>query len=74
MGLVLKHLERTKSGKWQYRRRVPKAVSAVLTKREFKEVLGESQREALAAYPRFHAEVERGRLGKPSWAGCSLRV
>lgn len=59
MGLVLKHVERTKSGSWQYRRRVPKAVAEVITKREFKRKLGESQKEALAAYPRYHAEVER---------------
>lgn len=58
MGLVLKHVERTKSGSWQYRRRVPKEVSAIITKREFKRKLGESEREALAAYPRYHAEVE----------------
>lgn len=59
MGLVLKHVERTKAGSWQYRRRVPLEVSAIITKREFKKKLGESEREALAAYPRFHAEVER---------------
>lgn len=59
MGLVLKHVERTKSGSWQYRRRVPKEVSEVITKREFKRKLGESEKEALAAYPRYHAEVER---------------
>ncbi|WP_135449159.1 DUF6538 domain-containing protein [Tabrizicola caldifontis] len=59
MGLVLKHVERTKSGSWQYRRRVPKDISEVITKREFKRKLGESEREALAAYPRYHAEVER---------------
>jgi hypothetical protein len=59
MGLVLKHVERTKSGSWQYRRRVPKEVSEVIAKREFKRKLGESEREALAAYPRYHAEVER---------------
>ena len=34
-------------------------VSAVITKREFKRKLGESQKEALAAYPRYHAQVER---------------
>jgi hypothetical protein len=59
MGLVLKHVERTRAGSWQYRRRVPLEVSAIITKREFKRKLGESEREALAAYPRFHAEVER---------------
>ncbi|MFN3664481.1 MAG: DUF6538 domain-containing protein, partial [Yoonia sp.] len=55
----MKHVERTKAGNWQYRRRVPKDVSAIITKREFKRKLGETEREALAAYPRFHAEVEK---------------
>lgn len=68
MGLVLKHVERTKAGSCQYRRRVPKEVSANITKREFKRKLGESEREALAAYSRYHAEVEReiaeARLGR----------
>ncbi len=82
MGLILKHVERTKSGSWQYRRRVPKEVSANITKREFKRKLGESEREALAAYPRYHAEVEReiaeARLGRvrseaASKAGASER-
>lgn len=59
MGLVLKHVEQTRSGSWQYRRRVPKDVSEVITKREFKRKLGDSQREALAAYPQYHAQVER---------------
>ncbi|MCO8143663.1 hypothetical protein NHN26_00365 [Rhodovulum tesquicola] len=59
MGLVLKYVERTKAGSWQYRRRVPKQVAEVITKREFKKKLGDSKKEALAAYPRFHAEVER---------------
>ncbi|WP_394325857.1 DUF6538 domain-containing protein, partial [Rhodobacter capsulatus] len=59
MGLVLKHVEQTKSGSWQYRRRVPKDVSEVITKREFKRKLGDSQKEALAAYPQYHAQVER---------------
>lgn len=59
MRLVLKHVERTKAGSWQYRRRVPKEVSATITKREFKRKLGDSEREALAAYPRYHAEVEK---------------
>ena len=59
MGLVLKHVERTRAGTFQYRRRVPREVSATITKREFKRKLGDSQREALAAYPRYHAMVER---------------
>jgi Phage integrase family. len=59
MGLVLKHVERTKSGSLQYRRRVPKEVSGIITKREFKRKLGATEKEALAAYPRYHAQVER---------------
>lgn len=59
MGLVLKHVERTRSGSWQYRRRVPKDVAAIIHKREFKRKLGTTEREAVAAYPRYHAEVER---------------
>ncbi|WP_175496375.1 tyrosine-type recombinase/integrase [Paracoccus halophilus] len=55
----MKHIEQTKSGSFQYRRRVPKAVGTVIIKREFKRKLGDSRREALAAYPRYHAEVER---------------
>ncbi|ETD90445.1 hypothetical protein U713_05385 [Rhodobacter capsulatus YW2] len=57
--MVLKHIERTKAGSWQYRRRVPKEVASVITKREFKRKLGDSEKAALAAYPRYHAEVER---------------
>lgn len=59
MGLVLKHVEKTKSGSWQYRRRVPKDVAGAITKREFKRKLGDSEREAIAAYARYHATVER---------------
>lgn len=59
MGLVLKHVERTKSGSFQYRRRVPRDVAAIIAKREFKRKLGDSERESLAAYPRYHAQVER---------------
>ncbi|MCV2863332.1 tyrosine-type recombinase/integrase [Albidovulum sediminicola] len=55
----MKHVERTKSGSFQYRRRVPRDVAAIITKREFKRKLGDSEREALAAYPRYHAQVER---------------
>lgn len=59
MGLILKHVERTKSGSFQYRRRVPKEVSPLITKREFKHKLGDTNREALAAYARYHARVEQ---------------
>lgn len=59
MGLVLQYTKQNKSGRWEYRRRVPKAVAKVITKGEFKRVLGDDKREALKAYPQFHAEVER---------------
>lgn len=59
MGLVLKYVEKTKAGSFQYRRRVPKDVAGVISKREFKKILGDSERSALAAYPQFHAQVER---------------
>jgi integrase len=55
----LKHVEKTKSGTWQYRRRVPKAVSAIITKLEFKQKLGDSEREALKAWPAVHERVEK---------------
>jgi integrase len=58
MGLILKHVEKTKSGTWQYRRRVPKAVSSIIIKQEFKQKLGDSEREALKAWPTVHARVE----------------
>lgn len=59
MGLVLKYVERTKAGSWLYRRRVPKEVSGVILKREFKKKLGDTEREALKAWPGVHAAVER---------------
>lgn len=59
MGLVLKYVEQTKSGSWQYRRRVPKAVASLILKREFKAKLGDSKKEALTAWPSVHARVER---------------
>lgn len=59
MGLVLKHVERTAAGSFQYRRRVPKDVLGIIGKTMFKRKLGDSRQEALAAYPRYHAQVER---------------
>ncbi|MCL7466729.1 hypothetical protein [Phaeovulum sp. NW3] len=59
MRLVLRYVEKTKAGGWQYRRRVPKDLSAVILKREFKGKLGDTERDALAAYPTFRAKVER---------------
>ncbi|SNR23306.1 hypothetical protein EYF88_02410 [Paracoccus sediminis] len=59
MGLVLKHVERTKAGSWQYRRRVPKDIARIISKREFKRKLGDTEKVALFAYPQYHAQVER---------------
>ena len=59
MGLALKHIELTKSGRFQYRRRVPKDVVEVIGKREFRWILGATERESLAAHPFVHASVER---------------
>ncbi len=59
MRLVLRHVEKTKSGSWQYRRRVPKDLGKIILKREFKKKLGDTEREALSSYPAFHALVER---------------
>lgn len=59
MGLVLKHVVRTKAGTWHYRRRLPKDVGEVVGKGEFKRLLGSTEREALRNYPQINAEFER---------------
>lgn len=58
MGLVLKYVQRTKTGRWRYRRRVPDQLQSILGKREFVRSLGETERQALRSYPRVHAEAE----------------
>ncbi len=59
MRLVLKYATRAPSGAWHYRRRVPKAIAEVVGKREFKGKLGDTEKQALLAWPRFHAAVEK---------------
>lgn len=59
MGLVLNYIERTAAGSFQYRRRVPKDILGIIGKTMFKKKLGDSRQEALAAYPRYHGQVER---------------
>lgn len=59
MGLVLKYAKQLANGTWQYRRRVPTDIAEIIKKREFKQKLGDTEREALAAYHRVHAGVER---------------
>lgn len=59
MGWVrMDYFEEYENG-WRYRRRVPKRLKQVISKREFKKKLGATEREGLAAYPAFHASVER---------------
>ncbi len=59
MGLVLKYVKRTNTGGFEYRRRVPKDIADQVAKREFKRVLGRSEREALRSYPHTHDQFER---------------
>ncbi|WP_157779917.1 tyrosine-type recombinase/integrase [Celeribacter ethanolicus] len=58
MGLVLKYVQRTKKGAWRYRRRVPDDLRPILGKAEITKVLGDTEREALKAYPSVHQKVE----------------
>lgn len=57
MGLVLSYIERTAAGSFQYRRRVRKDLLGIIGKTMFKKKLGDSRKEALTAYPRYHAQV-----------------
>ncbi|RWD31826.1 MAG: integrase [Mesorhizobium sp.] len=59
MGLVLKHVVRTKAGTWHYRRRLPQDVAAIVAQGEFKRLLGSTEREALRNFPKVNAEFER---------------
>ncbi len=59
MGLVLKHVQTTKTGALHYRRKVPKALKTAFGASEFKRKLGDNPRQALLAYPRVNAEYER---------------
>lgn len=74
MGLVLQHIQRTESGSFIYRRRIPKDLATIIQKREFKKKLGATEAEALKIYPQFHAQVEReiaGRGGR--WLSAPIR-
>ncbi|WP_119306136.1 DUF6538 domain-containing protein [Cohaesibacter haloalkalitolerans] len=54
MGLVLKYVQISSKGNYTYRRAVPKHLQSIIGKREFKKSLGQSEREALKAYPSVH--------------------
>jgi len=57
--LMVKYLSKNPQGKWQYRRDLPVALRPLLGKREIKKVLGDTQAQALATYPGFHALTEK---------------
>ena len=54
----VRHFSKLASGKYLYRRGVPKAMRPFLGKREFKKILGNSEREAMQGYQRYHLYVE----------------
>lgn len=58
MGLILRYVQNTKTGK-RYRRRIPDRLRPVLKRTEFTRFLGLTDKEALRAYPSVHAECER---------------
>lgn len=58
MGLVVKHVGETKAGTFHYCRRVPKEILEVIGKIIFKKKPDVSRKEALAACPRHHAEID----------------
>jgi hypothetical protein len=59
MGLVLRYARQTRTGKWQYRRRYPTALTDIIQRTEFKRALGDTEPEALRAYPRIDIEFQR---------------
>jgi hypothetical protein len=59
MGLTLKYVQRTSSGAWRYRRRIPERLQTILDKTEFVKKLGDSEAEALRRYPAVHHAVEQ---------------
>ena len=50
--------ENLRTGSFEYRRRVPKVLSGIVSKREFLKVLGKSQAEAVMFYGREHERIE----------------
>lgn len=60
--MTLKHLQKTPSGRWQYRRRFPEAVKATIGKAVFKMTLRSNPGDDVALmreYPKIAAEFER---------------
>lgn len=59
MGLMLPYTRELPSGAWTYRRGVPDHLQSIIGKRTLTPKLGKNEREAVAAWPKVHAEVER---------------
>jgi len=55
----LRYVTRTKTGSYEYRRQVPKALRGRVGKFEIKKVLGFSEAQAIRGYSAFHEQVER---------------
>lgn len=50
--VTVKYLRKNdRTGSFEYRRRVPKSLEKLVTKREFLKVLGKTQSEAVMRYP-----------------------
>lgn len=60
MGLVLKYVQEPSASRrqYRYRRRVPDDLQSIAGKKELIATLGDSEKEALKAYPRIHAGFE----------------
>lgn len=56
---MLPYTQKLPSGAWRYRRPVPDRLKTVIGKDNFVKKLGKTYAEALAAYPKVHAEFEQ---------------
>lgn len=59
MSITLKRVQTTATGAIHYRRKLPKDVRAAIGQREFKRLIGHSQKEAVKNYAAAEAECER---------------
>ncbi|MGC8732229.1 MAG: hypothetical protein ACP5RC_08225, partial [Halothiobacillaceae bacterium] len=59
MGLTVKYVRINKAGRYEFRRGVPEALREIIGAREIKKVIGATEAQALAAYPRVRAEVDK---------------
>ncbi len=59
MSITLKRVQTTATGAIHYRRKLPKDVREAIGQREFKRLIGHSQKEAVRNYAAADAECER---------------